>query len=610
MADIRCLICNRVNDASAKHCWYCRSPLPGHKEPPTHNERWEEDTPESEPQEEIPAKVDLPEGAAENPVEAVPGWLAHIRTLKAQDEEETHKESAAESVNHAVPEWLENLRSSEQDLKAEAASKKALLEEYEPEGKTLADARLDETRVEETDAGETGENVDKPGGGEALQTTAAVPLESPEPHKIQAAAEVVFPIHIEDLPEWLSSETDVLERITSQEDQTGTSPSSQDEHKLADGVLPAWLKAIRPLEALSPAALKEDISPDKANEGILSGISGTLRSLGLEDRDVKLPSNPHELVVTPAQQKNSELLYRLTNPGSEGTSPRTEVGGHSPRRRIFKLLVAVVLLLAVLLPFGFRSLPVVIPVLFPKEVVDTLGFIEEIPAGKPVLIAAQFEAGLAGELAWTSEPVIEHLISRGIPLALMSTNVNGYAMLEEQLRRASASMPGYLFDDKVVNLGYLPGGMIGLISLVGDARAALPYSTDLEPAWASSPIENMLTLSDFAAVVLLTDNAEIVRAWVEQSGRTEPAPSLLAVVSAQAAPLVQPYHDSGQIQGLVAGSSGALSYQMIRQVPGKASATYPSYQFAVLTAALLIFLGGAVSLITSSATGVKKKEGT
>jgi len=49
---------------------------------------------------------------------------------------------------------------------------------------------------------------------------------------------------------------------------------------------------------------------------------------------------------------------------------------------------------------------------------------------------------------------------------------------------------------------------------------------------------------------------------------------------------------------------------MIRQVPGKASATYPSYQFAVLTAALLIFLGGAVSLITSSATGVKKKEGT
>ena len=610
MADIRCLICNRMNDASAKRCWYCRSPLPGHKEPPVRDEQGEEDTPESEPQEEIPAKVDFPEGAAENPLGAVPEWLAHIRTLKAQDEAETRKESAVESENHVVPGWLENLRSGEQDLKAEAGGEKALLEEHESEGKTLADDRLDETRIEGTDAGEPGENVDKPAGGEALQPAAAAPLESPEPHQIQPAGEAVFPIHVEDLPEWLSSETDILERITSQEEQNGTSPSSQDENKLADGVLPAWLKAMRPLEALSPAALKADISPDTADEGILSGISGTLRSLGLKDREVKLPSNPHELVVTPLQQKNSELLYRLTNPGSEGTSPRTEVGGHSPRRRIFKLLIAVILLLAVLLPLGFRSLPVVIPVLFPKEVVDTLGFIEEIPAGKPVLIAAQFEAGLAGELAWTSEPVIEHLVSRGIPLALVSTNVSGYAILEEQMRRAAASMPGYLFDDKVVNLGYLPGGTIGLISLVSDVRAALPYSTDLEPAWVSSPIENMLTLSDFAAVVLLTDNAEIVRAWVEQSGRAEPAPSLLAVVSAQAAPLVQPYYDSGQIQGLVAGSSGALSYQMIRQVPGKASAMYSSYQFAVLSTALLIFLGGAVSLITSSATGVKKKGGT
>ena len=57
----------------------------------------------------------------------------------------------------------------------------------------------------------------------------------------------------------------------------------------------------------------------------------------------------------------------------------------------------------------------------------------------------------------------------------------------------------------------------------------------------------------------------------------------------------------------MAGSSGALAYQMIRQVPGKASTTFASYQFALFIAALLIFLGGVVSLVTTTGAAAHKK---
>ncbi|HPD62860.1 MAG TPA: hypothetical protein P5516_03585 [Anaerolineaceae bacterium] len=602
MADIRCLICNRMNDASSPRCWYCRSPLPGYKEPPAPDEPGEGEIPEPEPLAEISGRVEPTEESGESWEGEAPEWLARIRMLKEQDEQKTRETSGLDTEDSGLPEWIINLRAAEPPVMAEKTAEEALLEDSDAKATTPADTYAD-SRFEETGGRASGEFTGEPVEGETTSPAANKPFETAELRDGQPA----HPIFEDDLPEWLSADAGMVETHSSQKDQTARPFISKEENKLADGVLPAWLKAIRPLDAVSPATPDALYSPGEEGEGILAGISGTLRSQRLEDREVKMPSRPHELVVTPMQQKNAELLYRLSNPDIEETSPVAITKKSRPQRKTLKIFAAVILFLAVLLPYGFRSLPVIIPVLFPKEVVDTLGVIEGIPAGKPVLIAAQFEGGLAGELTLSSEPVFQHLVSHGVPLALMSTNASGYAILEEQLRRASAGVSGYLFSERVVNLGYLPGGTIGLISLVGDIRAALPYSTALEPAWETTPIAGARTLADFAAILLLTDNPEIVRAWVEQTGRIEKPPILLGVVSAQAAPLAQPYYDSGQVQGLVAGSSGALAYQMIRQVPGKASTTFASYQFALFIAALLIFLGGVVSLVTTTGAAAHKK---
>ena len=87
MADIRCLICNRVNDSSAEHCWYCHTILPKPTGPLTQSERdklislknkiaAESNNVPEPPVEET--KKSPPAGSAE---EEVPEWLARIRQL-------------------------------------------------------------------------------------------------------------------------------------------------------------------------------------------------------------------------------------------------------------------------------------------------------------------------------------------------------------------------------------------------------------------------------------------------------------------------------------------------------------------------------------------------
>ncbi|HNR02551.1 MAG TPA: hypothetical protein PKK59_08455 [Anaerolineaceae bacterium] len=613
MADLRCLICNRVNDASAERCWYCRSPLPVSS-----------DTPASDAQEKIPpsfsdANEELrtgekpPDDAIEQSEEEVPEWLARIRELKAQEEQVSRQGSDRGPGADQPPEWLPNLSRGELDSIEKDQVQKALIEDQESGENASAETSFrDSVARPVTGEGVAAKDIEAfgdPGAADTTHPKSAAQGEQAAEDEAKKIVEPVFPIPVDDLPDWLSEEPDLIEKITSKAQKLATTAPPHDEDELEKGALPAWLKTLRPLEAVVPAASEQEIPSSTDQEGVLAGISGTLRSIDLEGRQINPALNPHDLVVTPAQQANVDLLNDLIHPASSTSLTQPVLNKKMGGKKFLKAFIAIVMLLSALLPFLNQSFQAVIPELFPKEVVDAYGFIQEIPAGKPVLIAVQYEAGLAGELAWASEPVIENLVSRGIPMAVVSTNVSGYAILEEQLRRAFTNDSNNQFEEKVINLGYLPGGTIGLISLVRDPREAVPFSTALEPAWESAPLENVAEISDFAAVLLLTDNPEILRAWVEQSGRAEIPPPLLAVVSAQAAPLVQPYHDSGQIRGFIAGSSGALSYQMIRQVPGKASSTFTSYQLAVLTAALLIFLGGVVTLINTAGTGIKQKGG-
>jgi hypothetical protein len=109
--------------------------------------------------------------------------------------------------------------------------------------------------------------------------------------------------------------------------------------------------------------------------------------------------------------------------------------------------------------------------------------------------------------------------------------------------------------------------------------------------WDAAPLQGIKKLSDFAAVLVLTDNADTGRAWVEQTSLNLDGTPLLMIVSAQVEPMIRPYFDSGQIDGLVNGLADAKIYEGKYNRPGLAQIYWDSYSIGMLVAVLLIVAG-------------------
>lgn len=648
MADIRCLICNRVNDASAERCWYCNTLLPRQAGPLTPQERSKlarirqhPAPPENEEISQPPEGNSTPKSPA--PVEReVPEWLERVRQLKQHDEE-TAKPERRDWVAEEQPQWLREL-TGEAPQTTSAAQETTAAPPEEDEGEAGQIAVESETQsnltaeeptpdqiittrqvpfkgdieaefdfMEEPAADISSESMsstrdEKSGESETDKHAESVESEAdiiemleheenPTPPEKEPEAE--FPIAVEELPDWLADDQPVSEPDATHavvEAQASPLP----EKKIEKAHLPAWLASLRPVHSSIEEAPASEPQPENLDHGILSGIQGTLPASGTVPQIKESRIFGTELSLSPTQRRNADMFRRLLQSTEEDLPIQVEKQASPVEHKLLRWLVTLLVLFSVIIPIFSSAFRGVTPELYSTEVVDALGIVQSLPADTPVMVTAHFEAGLAGELDWTAQPVLKHLVSRRVPLALTSTNVTGFAILQQMIRGAVGEGTDYALDQMVVELGYLPGGAIGLGALVSDPLAALPLTTDIQPVGIVDILKGINSLSDFGALILITDNPDFARAWIEQINQSITPVKTLALVSAQAAPLIQPYYASGQVNGILSGVAGALSYELLRAVPGTASAKFQIYQVAILVAAVIIFAGGIISAMMGS----------
>ena len=63
------------------------------------------------------------------------------------------------------------------------------------------------------------------------------------------------------------------------------------------------------------------------------------------------------------------------------------------------------------------------------------------------------------------------------------------------------------------------------------------------------------------------------------------------ITSAQAAPMIAPYSDSGQVDGIVSGLSGGVSYELLMGQSGQAQRYWDAYQIGLIIAVTLTLAG-------------------
>jgi hypothetical protein len=311
--------------------------------------------------------------------------------------------------------------------------------------------------------------------------------------------------------------------------------------------------------------------------GPLAGLRGVLPSepgLGFLR---KPPAYSTKLQVSDGQHRYASTLERLIAGESD---PRTRKTKRLPSNRKLRWLITMLLFLAVVLPFlfgananGAQIAPGTL--LESSDKGASARIIDGLPANVPVLVAFDYDPALSGELEAVAAPLMDRLLSKGNPLALISTSPTGPILAEHFLQTTPLVKDYQQSGEQYTNLGYLAGGPAGILYFANGPTDAMQFDTNGQPAWQTGPLQGITKLSDFAAVIVLTDNADTGRNWIEQAGAHLGSTPMLMFISAQAEPMIRPYFDSGQIKGLVSGLSEAKIYEQSNQNFG------PTHQFGL-----------------------------
>lgn len=413
----------------------------------------------------------------------------------------------------------------------------------------------------------------------------------------------------EQLPDWIAAEP-----------STAVESSEENGEGIEQAQLPTWLQAMRPLEAAvqSRATSLDEERIEKS--GPLAGMSGVLPGEEAVTQYRKPPIYSARLRVSDKQQVLANLLETVV--AEETMTQPLQAEPNQAPQVIIRLLVGVVLIAALILSLlvkPFIGLPKG-QTAVGSAANQVFKQIEELPASAPVLVVVDYEAGLSGEMKTAALPVIQHLMTRKARLVMVSTQPVGVVLAEDLLKDAATPDRGSAITFSVpqssANLGYLVGGAFSLRELAApmDAshprplQSALPAPLRADGGWDGLVLKSLSQITDFKRVILLTDSIESGRNWLEQ---VQPALAkkvpLLVVSSAQAAPLLQPFQSSGQVNAMLSGLVGGRAYEEITRRPAAASAYWNAYQVGLGIALLLILLGGILMSLSALFNRSKKQ---
>ena len=300
------------------------------------------------------------------------------------------------------------------------------------------------------------------------------------------------------------------------------------------------------------------------------------------------------LQVTEKQRINTALFETILSTEREPQAPPHERPISS--QKVSRIIIAVVLILAAIIPVwqnpGLMSLPGTMPL----EVSSVQNGINNLTSQSTVLLAVDYEPALSGEINAVATSMIAQLMSKSVKLVLISTNPTGPVLGEELLRQAQQNHPSYTLASQTINLGYLAGGPSGLLSFSLQPRLSAPLAINQTKAWSQPILQNIQSLSDFAGLIVITDNADAARNWVEQVQPSLGNTPLYMITSAQTSPIIQPYFDAGQINGYISGLTGGAVYEQSMQIDGTSTNFWDAYQVGIFVVIILIAVGGLIAL--------------
>jgi len=339
-------------------------------------------------------------------------------------------------------------------------------------------------------------------------------------------------------------------------------------------------------EAESPEPLEEplappEVAPDEADEEkeeepeespeplpdlIAAPLAGIDDLLPLE-MAVSLPHRamlPESVEPTETEQRDAELFQRIAGEPAPLHEPARTILPRTSRilpksgRTILYLLV----LLAALTPLFTGDL--FASWVRPREsVVAMAQLLDGLSDDAVVLISFDYTPAYAGEMDPLALAVVRHLAKKSVHIVAMSTKPGGVGLAEQVYHTISNELPSLIdYGENYAVLGYLPGQESGLRTLAKSLTDAFKTDHVQRRSLTDLPITSKLaSASSFDHIIVLSDDTQAVRHWIEQV-QSRSDIKLHALVTSRVEPMLIPYRESGQLATLFAGSYGSIEYPL------------------------------------------------
>jgi hypothetical protein len=629
MTDTICPLCGKPNPPELDECLYCQAPLKtsGFIAP---SEGQDEFVPPSfqpgnagefEDQEKQPESI--------SPLEqAIPDWLKQTEANFLEGSEVEPGETAPDQVSEQIASLLS------QPSIPDNAEKAAIDDDW------LA-SLLSQAGVGEP-APETPQEVPSEEGTGAADTDKTVP-----PFDIEMEDEQFLPPDQIEKPEWLQpleaastikqeiepspsvpegrvtpveeteeseapAQPDIPEWVKKPEQQVTPPSLIEPEPLIAPAELPGWLEALRPADAASPSEPVEDVSTaEMVTAGPLVGLRGVISAHPSAIRARKPPTYSIKLRVTDEQRSRVEMMEALL--ADEQKPKPLPSQPIISSRNIFRLIIAIVLILPIVWMIIASDQRTSVPQ--PGNIPGVVDFNQQIQlltTGSPVLLAFDYEPGFSGEMNVAINTLITQLMLKKVYMTLVATTPSGPALAESLIKNVSMTLnessEAYT---NYANLGYIPGGTIGLVGLGTSPEAVLPYSTAGTNVWAVAPLNTISGIGDFSAVIVMTNDPDTARIWIEQVGtllQPENTPFLI-ITSTQAEPMIYPYYKaaSSQVQGLVAGLAGGLAYSRTVGTTQQ-NGLWDAFSIGITVSIVILLIGSIIGVVIKMLASSKKME--
>ncbi len=559
------------------------------------------------------AYIICPKCGAHNPPEAeecrvCQTELAGIEPIEEQDLPETPEEPGGESFDlfsaeeKDLPDLLQGLR-AEEDI------------EFDPEG--LPDISLD-GEGDQLASGEDQSETDEDQTPEWLEQVRKRAQEEEDAtgemiRRISAAQDTVTggkdKSQHEDFESWLQKLRDeARDRVAGAEElpETPEEEETVDDEEVDDD----WLDRIRKAHGI----VEPQEGPDAAGRSLLDWLvaleeehSGEKEvepeTLSDETQRVDLGETyrPEEATrqvrITPEVRPKPAALNLTREDLAQADMLATVIGDEKVERpvrpQIFKagvrwanvlfLIVLIAGLCVGLFTGGTEAFA------WPQAQPATRGFLDwarSLPEDASLLFVFDYQPAYAGEIERVAQPVLGKILDKTTTLTIASSSASGSLLAGSLL----ANQSGFA----VTDIGYFPIESFGAYGIATGLTAA-PSSTDLPAAGTA------LLAGQYHGIVILSDTFESAQSWIEQLSARAPDTPLALMVTAQAAPLLAPYFDSGQIVGVAGGLQDGVTLSLLTGQSELVDHRWRAYQVGIFVLVGALVLGAVFSTPRTSA---------